>query len=640
MKKPLPRYISSNAPRNLLIKGLILTVLASSLLLQPQKAEALLFFGKNDSNKLAPLEPQLSPEEKKLQRMEKNLSVPITKSKAKKVSDAPEEVYVDITADQVEYDQEKNFYEAIGNAQTYLPDKKATLLAEKITFDGKSKLIEATGNVQVNQAGQIITGSYASFKVDSREYELQNPRVFLKGIKLKARVSHAVLQDPDAKKKKDTESIYFDDGVVAFSQPRSVYVRGSVPGTRYSQERDRERRNRKVNWSDLPGEPIFRYSAKQIIYDDKKEINNLKIKGARIHITDRISIPAPVHITATTGERSDTQYLGPIFGTRTRLGGFNIGPRFYHPIDQGTFALAPVFQLGNNFDVGIGAIASFNTPGDTTALMGGYGTLDNRVIANLHQDLPLGFELNYLKNQFVRGAGIGVSQVGQLAELGHRGKLNLPFLDQRQGIRFYTSAAFAEDNDELFSERRLEDFLEERNGDGEVRRFDKNFNDFRTAQFLQLYTKPFYRLGNEYYNASLRGFGQNSLRFYGSGDVYNIGRFGPALEFQIRGLRAELSYLTAIVSGESPFLFDQFVDGNQAVLLDGDYQINDWITLGAFFNYNLSDDRFSRLQLRTEFGPSDFKFRVSYDTIRNQIGFGLNMIFGDPVEYDKLRVDI
>ncbi len=648
VKNPRHFYLNSNSTGKYLSKNIlntkfiVNTAISLSILIAAANPANALFFSKKNEETKAELVTVERPDEIKNERMLKNLSEAITTEKAEQVSkNVPKAVFVDITGDQVRYDQDTNYFEAIGNAETYLPNKDVTLYADTITFTGKTNLVEAKGNVRVLQKEQSITGEYASFNVDSRTYNLKEPRVFIKGLKLKARASHSTFLDPDKKgKKKDT--IHFEDGILALTEPKGIFINSGSTFTRYSLDYQRENRNRKVDWNDLPGRPIFKYSAKEITYDDTTPVNNIKIKGARIHYGDRFSLPVPVHITTTVGERSDSKYIGPIFGTRTRLGGFVMGPRFYHSVDKGTFALAPVVQIGNGPKLGGGAIASFNSPNDSTVLMGGYGSLEDRVIARAEQKFPLGFKTTFLKNQFITGGSQGTSQIGTFLGLSHKFRIKPPVLiDKRSGIRFYNDIAYAKDNDELFSARRLKDFLEERDGSRNTRRnFQENNDDLRVSSNVSFYTEPLLRYGNELYNLSLRGTARNSLRFYGNGDTNNIGRFGPALEFRAKRLQGEVSFLQSITSGQSPFLFDQFVGGSSAVLADGDYKVNEWVSIGGFASYNLNQDRFSRLQLRTDFGPSDFKLRLSYDSIRNQAGFGLNMIFGDPVEYDKLLVKI
>ena len=130
------------------------------------------------------------------------------------------------------------------------------------------------------------------------------------------------------------------------------------------------------------------------------------------------------------------------------------------------------------------------------------------------------------------------------------------------------------------------------------------------------------------------------MRFYGTGDTMLIGRVGPSIEMKLDNLSFETLYLVSGVSGNHTLLFDQFIDGEQALIFDGDYKINKHISIGAFTSYNLKSSRIIRNQLRTEFGAEDFKLRFSYDTVRNQIGLGVNMLLGDPIKYKKLNVNI
>jgi hypothetical protein len=230
----------------------------------------------------------------------------------------------------------------------------------------------------------------------------------------------------------------------------------------------------------------------------------------------------------------------------------------------------------------------------------------------------------------------GTTLVGEFAEIAHNVNIKAPFMDRR-GIRFHNSVAVAQDNAELFSPRRLEDLRERRSESGAATG-DKDLRDFRSEHGANFYTKPFWRKGNEEYNISLSTRGQGAFRFYGTGDYLAVARFGPALEARMDKLAFEVDYLFAAVSGESPFLFDQFIDGNQSIVVDGDYQISKWFSIGTFLTFNLDSEKFVRNQMRMMVGPEDFKMVVSYDTILNQVGLGFNMIMGDPLKFEKLSV--
>ncbi len=615
---------------------LFLTLALTLLLISP--AKALLGFGKNNTraqdrilkpkalpNKYVQIAPQ--------DLLYKDIDKASVQEEYKQI--LPTEVLLDIVADQIEYDQEKTYYQAIGNAEAILKEKDAHLFADRITYDSEKDLLEAFGNISIEQDGGKIYGSYIAFNTVDNKYSMSDPKFFAKGVKLKAR---AVESDyTEAKKQGDEAKKYltFTDGVAALDSPISLYQYAARRRTRYSTEIVRYNRKRELDWNDLSDKSNLRYSAKEIYFDNTRQINNLSIKGARIWITDDLSIPSPVHITTTAGEAAGSQFRGPIIGTRERIGGFALGPRFFHEIEQGIFSLVPIVQFGNGPEFGAGAVASFNTPGDKFFVMAGYGSLDNRPIGSFHYQFLKYFEANALLNQFNRGGIFGTSQVGQLYELVSQFRWKLPFIDSR-GLGIKIGAGWAKDNAELFTNDRIVDLSNERD-DGPAR---EEHDGFRSELEAQFYTQPLWRYGNSEYNVALRGRAQGALRFYDTGDLLSVGRAGPALEARISNFAFELDYLFAAINGESPFLFDQFVDGSQSVIFDGDYTVNKWFSIGSLLTYNVDRERLVRNQVRTELGPQDFKLRLSYDIVRNQIDIGFNILYGEPVAFDKLKVRI
>lgn len=547
----------------------------------------------------------------------------------------PKELLGEITADEIRFSQETNFYEAIGNAEIFLPDRDAKLYADRITYDTERKLIEAFGNIKVDQKDNEIYGEYASFDMNVNSLEMQEPRLFLTGIKLKARELKSQYFE-DKKKNKKYSELHFKDGVAALDDPIVVYSHATQVSTLYSREIADYNRHRKIDWNDLSDKSSLRYSAKEIRIDNTKKTNNLRINGARVWINKNLSVPSPFHVTTTIGEGAQTKFKGPVIGNRERLGGFLLGPRLYKEIDKGIFSFVPVLQIGDGPEFGAGAITTFNTPNDTTALKLGYGSLKNRFIGSFHQDVVKKyFQVNALYNQFKRDSIFGASQVGQLYEASSQFRIHLPFIDDR-GMKIHAAAGWAKDNIELFNGQRREDLSEEREGSPAR----EEHSGFRTELEASLYTQPIWRYGNELYNISLRGRGQAALRIYDTGDFNTIARFGPALQARLDNLAFEIDYLFAAIGGESPFLFDQFVDGNQSVIFDGDYIVNKWFSVGTVVTYNINRDKFVRNEIRAELGPQDFKVRLGYDVVRNQFDLGFNVLYGEPIKYDALNVKI
>jgi hypothetical protein len=588
-------------------------------------------------SKAAPLNIISQPKEN-TELLEKIKSTELINSQIKKdfiestiIDNLPSELLGEITADQIRFSQETNFYEAIGNAEVFLPDRDAKLYADRITYDTEKKLIQAFGNIKVDQKTNEIYGEYASFDLGENSLEMESPRLFLSGIKLKARELKS--KYIEKKNEKYTE-LHFKNGVVALDDPIVVYSHATQVSTLYSREIADYNRNRKIDWNDLSDKSSLRYSAKEIRIDNTKKINNLRINGARVWINKNLSVPSPFHITSTIGEGGQTKFKGPVIGNRERLGGFLLGPRFYKEIDKGIFSFVPVLQIGDGPEFGAGLISTFNTPNDTTAIKIGYGSLKNRFIGSFHQDvIKKYFQVNALYNQFKRDSIFGASQVGQLYETSSQFRLHLPFVDDR-GIRVHAAAGWAKDNIELFNGQRREDLSEEREG---VPAREEH-SGFRTELEASLYTQPIWRYGNELYNISLRGRGQAAMRLYDTGDFNTIARFGPALQARLDNLAFEIDYLFAAIGGESPFLFDQFIDGNQSVIFDGDYIVNKWFSVGTVVTYNINRDKFVRNEIRAELGPQDFKIRLGYDLVRNQFDLGFNVLYGEPIKYDALNV--
>ncbi|NQY79499.1 MAG: DUF3769 domain-containing protein [Candidatus Caenarcaniphilales bacterium] len=546
--------------------------------------------------------------------------------------------YVEIVADELRYNETQDYYLADGNAIAKIPSKDITITADTMSFDGAKKLIEATGNVKIIEKSNTAYGEYVAFDTETKNYKMEDPKIFSDQVRIKARQSRSEYKEAKDKDKEDTIKIIFEDGHLATNNPVGIYMAGNAIRTRYSRELRIFHERRTLRWADLKKQKsTLKYSAKRVSFDQTKKHNNLKIQGARIDINDKISIPSPIEITATLGEGANTQFRGPILGQRERIGGFALGPRFYKSVGNNTFSFAPIIQLGNEFTFGGGAIASFNTPGDTTAIQAGYGSLENRFILNAHQELLWDFEVNALVNQFNRNQLFSSSQVGQNYELAHKVRLRNSIFDER-GAQLRSIVGYAADNLDLFSARRKDDLIDARRDSGVGGLAEHE--GFRFEESIAFYSKPIFRVGNEGYNVGLRLREAGSFRFYDTGDLNVINRFGPALEVTFDKLQFEIDYLYAAVGGESPFIFDQFVDGNNAIVFDGDLEISEWLTIGAFTNFNMDEDRITQNQLRAEFGASDMKFRASYDTVRNQVGFGINMILGEPIKYDKLQVNI
>ena len=420
-----------------------------------------------------------------------NLRSPIPVQAIRDMSKASlsEEEFLEITADEVYYNQEENRYEATGEAEVFLVSDNAYLHADQIIFDGTRNKVEAIGNVRINQGEETLYGNYAQYDTKKEFYSLNSPKMFLTGVKLKARIVQSKelseKQKEASKKVQKKNTAQFKEGIIALDEPVRIFSEGNRTPTRYSQSRARYLRRTQPTWQEYPEEGNIKYSAEEITFDNTRKLNNLQIKGARIWISDKISIPSPVHITTTVGKYAGTRFTGPVIGTRERLGGFSLGPRFYKALEHGVFSWAPIVQIGNGPGVGGGLLLGYSDIDGTLDVLTGYGSLENRFIINAEKRLPKGFRVRALMNQFSDGKFFGSSQVGQLYDINHRIRLKSPLFGRR-GLVVENAVGWAKDNDELFSSRRLEDLLAQRE-DGST---EGSRSTFRSEHSAAFYTRP------------------------------------------------------------------------------------------------------------------------------------------------------
>ena len=83
-------------------------------------------------------------------------------------------------------------------------------------------------------------------------------------------------------------------------------------------------------------------------------------------------------------------------------------------------------------------------------------------------------------------------------------------------------------------------------------------------------------------------------------------------------------------------MFDEFIQGTRSTFLSGDFRINKWITLGGSLGYNLVDKLYYAKTVTAAIGPPDFKLLLSGNMIQASYRVGFNLLYGQPVPFDKL----
>jgi hypothetical protein len=167
---------------------------------------------------------------------------------------------------------------------------------------------------------------------------------------------------------------------------------------------------------------------------------------------------------------------------------------------------------------------------------------------------------------------------------------------------------------------------------------DLEDNAFKFEEQIALTSKPIFKFGGEKLNTALRIRTRNALRAYSTGDFQGIFTGGPILDSTVGPLSFELGYIQGFVEGESPLFYDQYLEGMQSLSFDGDLKLTQYLSLGGYTTYNIKSAESIQRQIRAKFGPKDFKMLVNFDLLRQQTQFGLNLLFGQPVDFEKFLI--
>src|SRR3989338_2881402 len=532
-------------------------------------------------------------------------------------------VWLELEGDSVEYDHDQNIYITSGNSIAHIVDQNAKLEADKIIYYGKDKHIEAVGNIKITHEGVVTGGSSFTFDVNSNKYLLTEPETVVKGAVIKAREASSL----------DDSSLQYQKGTLKMDAPVRIaqgFGAKKHPRTFYSQRASKIARKH-PSWEDLPKQGRYKVTAEKIVYDDTKKVNNLTVYGARIHFK-HFSLPTIPKFTTTVSSDEHVRsapLISPTIGTQGALGGFLVCPSFNLNIkDYYILSLSPFAQIGDRSEFGAGGKIGFLGP--STEAQGYYGSLRDRFVAEGRQKLGPKTEFRFGYNQYFDEGFLGRNLAEINVGLVDNRKIKFPFTEE--GIRFRTSANWIKPDLSILPSR----FKELQIKSGEQKKFEDNA--FKFEEQISLVTKPLFKIGTQKFNTALRLRTRNALRVYTTGDLQGIFTGGPILGNTLGPLSFELGYDQAINTGDSPLQYDQYIQGKQSVSLDGDIRFGEWLTLGGYGTFNIKDQEIVERQIRAKFGPKDFKMLVNWDNLRQQVQFGVNFLFGEPVDFEKFLI--
>lgn len=532
-------------------------------------------------------------------------------------------VYLELEGDNVEYDHETNIYRTFGMSIAHIVDQDANLEADEIIYYGDNQHVEAKGNIKITREGIVTTGESFTFDVTSNKYLLTNPETTLKGAIVKARKITGLPEN----------QIEYEKGTLKLNEPVRAAKGFGVkkhPRTFYSYQASKDAR-KQPTWDDVQRGLKYKVTAEKIVYDRTKELRNLTVYGARVHFKN-FSLPLLPKFTTTVSSDPDVRsasLISPTFGTQGALGGFNVGPSFnFNLTKYSILSLSPFGQIGDRGSFGFGGMIGYYGP--NTKAEFAYGSLRDRFVGLFKQQLGKKTEFRAAYNQYLDNGFLGATLAKANIELVDKRIIPFPFTES--GINLRTGGGWNKGDPKILPSK----FAELQRDAGDPKDF-KN-NAFRVEEQISLVTKPIFKVGNEKLNSALRLRTRNALRAYSTGDLQGIFTGGPILDNKVGPLTFEIGYDRAFVEGDSPLLYDQYILGKESLSLDGDIRLHEWLTLGGYGSYNINDQDIIERQFRAKFGPKDFKMLVNFDALRQQAQFGLNFLFGQPVDFERFVI--
>ncbi len=529
---------------------------------------------------------------------------------------------VQLVADDTEYDQDTNTFLGTGNAVVTIGGENSKLEADTILYDQNNQVIDARGSVRIIRDGQLTTGSAFKFKLTSDEYLITNPDTEIQGSDIIARQGYG-----------KGGSMAFKEGTLQL--PKPIFIERS---SQYGPTSNIEEMMRAAQHPDafLPVKPSFVFKARRMTYERFKETGNFTVFGGRM-MFGRFGVPVP-KFTATLGAANSRVLFPHTFniGNNLQMGGTSIGPSFNYAVGkQGAFMVSPLIQIGSknsysgtNESGNIGAGCRITYEGMRLSGHLAYGSVSNLVVADLKYQITKSTKFQSGINRFLDDGIFGVRRARYLAEVvDYRVIGTIPYL---AALTFRTSGGWAEDDPRLLNlnpnYKKLFDV-----GNPNVRT-----KAWRVQEQISAVTQPVFSFGDEKMGARMNVFSSLGLRGYSTGDSMIMAQAGPILDLRLDRVRLQTGYVQSGVKGQSPFVFDQFIQGNKSTFLGGDIKLFKWLAVGGSLGYNLDSDLLTYRTVNAAIGPPDLKFIASYDTIRGINRFGFDVLYGQPIPFNKL----
>lgn len=533
---------------------------------------------------------------------------------------------IQIVADDTEYDSEKNTFLGTGNAVCIIGGQDSKLEADMILYDQNNEIIDARGHVTILRDGQVTTGKAFKFAVNSDEYLITKPDTEVNGATIVARTGIGA-----------NDGMAFKQGKLKLPKP-FVFQRNQFYGpVGYFTELQNKKYHPEAY---LPANPSFKFKARKMVYEKYKDQGNLTVFGGRM-MFGKFGIPMPKMIATITKDGNDVVLpIAPSIGNNLQVGGLHFGPKFTTmlPNNKGTVSWSPMIQVGgrtldgvasssNGSGIGLSGRATISTKKLKANIAA--GSVNNLMVADLHYRINKTMRLQSGINRFMDDGMFGFRRARLAAEVvDTRTFSKVPFLSF---VGSRSSFGWMQDNPQLVN---LNPEYADLFGGTQTTKIMNS--GFKLQQQITATTHPIFALGDDKYGVKSYIYGGVAARGYSSGDLSLIGQLGPILDIRLNRVKLNINYNQSAVRGDSPFVFDQFIQGQRSVNMMGDVKVSKYLTLGGGLGYNLTNKLFYSKTITAAIGPEDFKVLLTRDMVRGMNRVGFDILYGAPVKFNSL----
>ena len=485
-------------------------------------------------------------------------------------------------------------------------------------------MIDARGNVSILRNGQLTTGSSFKFNVTSDEYLITQPQTMVDSTEVIARKSIGT-----------KSGLSFKEGTMAVPVPFFLAKNTSSGPMSYREDIIAQRTHPDAY---LPEHASFKFKAKKMVYERYKEQGNFTIFGGRIEIG---SFSIPVGKLICTVGKTETKAVFPItpyIGNNLYSGGINVGPQFNTGIGKlSTLSWAPMVQFGGTSaggagtsssggNIGLAGRVAFFNPAFQTHLA--YGSVSNLLVGDIKARVWRTVKLQAGINRFLNDGILGMTRARLALELNNTKTFsNIPYLGV---LSFRTSGGWYQDNPQLVN---ISSTYAALHGNPTATAMT---SAFKIQQQMMFTTQPIFNFGDDKVGIKSFIYGGAAARGYSTGNADLITQLSPIIDVHLNRLRLQTGYTTSSVNGQSPFVFDEYVQGTSSVFLQGDVKLCKYLSVGGMTGYNMTAKLAYAKQLVAAVGPPDAKLVVGKDFILNNYRFGFNLLYGDPIGFNKL----